>query len=152
MSGTMPAPDESSLEQKLKAAGLWLTEATAQRPVTVMATTKAHASDVRRFKLSGGRGRRELIEFCTLMTFQIKVGVTLVRALDVACQDCKSDGFRAVLRGVAGDPQAVAGVARKLSPHGLGFFQGQHVGRAGGPTAPQCSPSPSIDDRRPAVA
>ena len=98
MSGTMPAADESILEQKLKEAGLWLTDATAQRVAPVATADKVHKSDVRRFKLSGGRGRRELIEFCTLMTFQVKVGVTLVRALDVACQDCKSEGFRAVLR------------------------------------------------------
>lgn len=98
LSGTMPAADESSLEQRLKEAGLWLTEATAQKRQPVATGSRAQTSDVRRFKLSGGRGRRELIEFCTLMTFQIRVGVTLVRALDVACQDCKSDGFRAVLR------------------------------------------------------
>ncbi len=98
MSGSLPAQDESSLEQKLKEAGLWLTEATSQRPRPVARSkTKVQTSAVRSFKLSGGAGRRELIEFCTLMTFQIKVGVTLVRALDVACQDCKNVGFRAVL-------------------------------------------------------
>ncbi len=93
--GTMPAPDESTLEQKLKAAGLWLTEAVIQMPGA--ATARATGSRVGRFKLRGRRGRRELIDFCTLMTFQIRAGISLVKALDVACQDCKIPGFKEVL-------------------------------------------------------
>src|SRR5258705_11889546 len=92
----MPAPDESILEHKLKDAGLWLTDAVIQRPkAAARATTSTNA--LRRFKLRGGRGRRELIDFCTLMTFQIRAGITLVRALEAACTDCKNPEFRAVL-------------------------------------------------------
>src|SRR5258708_4169311 len=34
------------------------------------------------------------------MTFQVRVGITLVKALDVASQDCKNDQFREVLTGL----------------------------------------------------
>lgn len=90
----MPAEDELSLDTKLKDAGLWLTDANITWP-------KAAATDpdapVRRFKLRGSRGRRELIDFCTLMTFQIRAGITVVKALEVACTDCKNHGFQDVL-------------------------------------------------------
>src|SRR5262245_28610313 len=95
MRGTMPASDESTLDQKLRDAGLWLTEAVIHRPKA--AAVSAPNSAIRRFKLRGNRGRRELNDFCTLMTFQIRAGITLVRALEVACQDCKSLGFKTVL-------------------------------------------------------
>jgi type IV pilus assembly protein PilC len=55
---------------------------------------------VRQYKLRGGRGRRELIEFCTLMTFQIRVGVPMMHSLEVARQDCTNGAFRAVLGGL----------------------------------------------------
>ena len=94
LTGVMPAEDELSLDSKLKDAGLWLTDANITWP-------KSAANDpdapVRRFKLRGARGRRELIDFCTLMTFQIRAGITVVRALEVACNDCKNEGFKDVL-------------------------------------------------------
>jgi len=92
LKGTMPAPDESSLELKLKEAGLWLTDADLPRPTAPPAD--ALPRRLRRFKL---RGRRELIDFCTLMTFQIKAGVPLIQALTVATRDCNNTDFRKVL-------------------------------------------------------
>ncbi len=95
LTGVMPASDEANLELKLRNAGLWLTQADLQRlrqPIPIVPTR-----DLTRFKLRGARGRRELIDFCTLMSFQLAAGITLVRALDVACQDCKSPGFKEVL-------------------------------------------------------
>jgi type IV pilus assembly protein PilC len=94
-SGSMPAPDESTLFTKLHTAGLWLTDAHKQRAITAAALSPAK---LRRVKLRGNRGRRELIDFCTLMTFQIRAGITLVKALEVASQDCKNEDFRAVLQ------------------------------------------------------
>ena len=94
LSGVMPAEDELSLDTKLRDAGLWLTDANITWPKS--AATDPN-SPIRRFKLRGSRGRRELIDFCTLMTFQVRAGVTLVRALEVACNDCKNTGFREVL-------------------------------------------------------
>jgi len=95
LTGVMPAPDETSLEQKLRNAGLWLTQADLQRPRQALPIVPTR--DLTRFKLRGSRGRRELIDFCTLMSFQLAAGITLVRALDVACQDCKNPGFKEVL-------------------------------------------------------
>src|ERR1041384_6549975 len=97
LSGTMPAQDESNLEQKLRNTGLWLTQADVQRP-KASASSAPSAAQLRRCKLRGNRGRRELIDFCTLMSFQIHSGITLVKALEVASQDCKAPGFRAVLQ------------------------------------------------------
>lgn len=94
MSGVMPAEDELSLDVKLKDAGLWLTDANITWPKS--ANTDPDAP-VRRFRLRGSRGRRELIDFCTLMTFQIRAGITVVKALEVACNDCKNVGFKDVL-------------------------------------------------------
>jgi type IV pilus assembly protein PilC len=97
LSGTMPAQDESTLELKLKETGLWLTEAIVHWPKVPADSPKAA---VRRFALRGSQGRRELIDFCTLMSFQIRSGVTAVKALEVAAQDCKSDGFKRVLENL----------------------------------------------------
>src|SRR5437879_4623154 len=83
LSGSMPANDEAALEQSLKKAGLWITEVALERPVAVRTVTRNRGQHVR---LSGKRGRRELIDFCTLMTYQLRVGVPLVRALGVAGQ------------------------------------------------------------------
>lgn len=114
MSGMMPAQDESALELKLKEAGLWLTDADVHWPKVPADSPKAA---VRRFALRGTQGRRELIDFCTLMTFQIQSGVTAVKALEVAAQDCRSNGFRAVLTNL--QKQVEAG----LKFHeGMAFF------------------------------
>jgi type II secretory pathway component PulF len=94
LTGVMPAEDELSLDGKLKDAGLWLTDANITWPKTAANNPNA---PVRRFRLRGSRGRRELIDFCTLMTFQIRAGITVVKALEVACNDCKNDGFKEVL-------------------------------------------------------
>jgi type II secretory pathway component PulF len=98
LTGIMPASDETNLEQKLRNAGLWLTQADVQRPRPSVPLVSTR--NLTRFKLRGGRGRRELIDFCTLMSFQLAAGITLVRALDVACQDCKTAGFKEVLYDV----------------------------------------------------
>ena len=99
LNGTMPAKDESTLEQSLKKAGLWLTEAAVDRPASARAVPKVGR---RGGRLGGKRGRRELIDFCTLMTYQLRVGVPLVRALEVAGQDCKDPGFSKVMTGLQG--------------------------------------------------
>src|SRR5438445_1105958 len=96
LTGVMPAPDEKTLEQDLKKAGLWLTEAVVDRP-TAKAAPKSGKSAVR---LSGKQGRRELIDFCTLMTYQLRAGVPMIKALEVAGMDCKDRRFEKVLGGV----------------------------------------------------
>jgi type IV pilus assembly protein PilC len=98
LTGIMPAADEKTLEQDLKKAGLWLTEAVIDRP-TVRLVPKSGNSSIR---LNGKRGRRELIDFCTLMTYQLRAGVPLVKGLEVTGQDCKDKRFEKVLHGLKG--------------------------------------------------
>ncbi len=98
LAGLMPALDESNLEARLRGLGLWLTEAAAERPLARKA--KAPKSGVRWLHLNANRRRRELIDFCTLMTFQVRVGIPLVKALEVASQDCTNPAFQTVLRGL----------------------------------------------------
>src|SRR5690242_3104975 len=117
LTGTMPAMDETTLEQKLRNTGLWLTEAGVQR--TGIDPNSAAALRGRKFKLRGSKGRRELIDFCTLMTFQIRVGIPIVKALDVACQDCKNQQFQEVLTGLQ------AHIESGLQFHeAMGFYPG----------------------------
>ncbi len=97
LAGVMPALDESNLERRLRGLGLWLTDAAAEKPA---AASAAPQSDRRWLHLNAKRQRRELIDFCTLMTFQVRVGVPLAKALEVACQDCSDSAFQNVLRGL----------------------------------------------------
>jgi len=98
LTGVMPALDESNLEQRLKRIGLWLTTAMLER--SGASAEDVPRSDLRWLRIHGKRRRRELIDFCTLMTFQVRVGVPLARALEVAAQDCKDQRFQKVLSGL----------------------------------------------------
>jgi type II secretory pathway component PulF len=96
--GTMPALSESQLEEKLGTTGVWLLEAIQQRaPSTADAAAKS-----RRGWTGAQVKRRDLIEFCTLMCFQARVGVPLMHALDVASQDCENPVFRKILGSLKG--------------------------------------------------
>jgi type IV pilus assembly protein PilC len=44
--------------------------------------------------------RRELIEFCTLMSFQTRVGIPLIQALEMAANDCGDGPLPRVLDGM----------------------------------------------------
>ncbi len=96
LSGQMPAQNEGHLEEKLGSTGLWLLEAKAHKTRSTADT----ASSSGRGWLGLGIRRRDLIEFCTLMTFQIRVGVPMMHALEVARQDCTNGAFRAILAGL----------------------------------------------------
>ena len=98
LGGVMPALDESGLERRLKGLGLWLTEAVAQKAEPYGA--EAPRSQLGWLKLNSKQRRRELIDFCTLMTFQVRAGIPLAKALEVACQDCKDATFQKVLTGL----------------------------------------------------
>ncbi len=91
-SGKMHALDEVSLEESLRANGVWLVEAKAE--VTNVAQERSAAARY------GSVSRRDLINFCTLMGFLTKVGVPLVQAFDIAAQDCDRPAFATVLREV----------------------------------------------------
>src|SRR5437867_1824369 len=122
LSGMMPALDESNLEMRLKHIGLWLTEAALEK-VSGSADVVPQA-DLRWLKMRGKRRRRELIDFCTLMTFQVRVGIPLGRALEVAAQDCKDTRFQKVLTGLQNQlesglqfHEALARYPAVFSPH-----------------------------------
>ena len=84
--GSMPAQDETDLQQKLKVLGLWLTEAVMRQPA--LSATTAPKSKVSSMRLRGKRQRRELIDFCTLMTFQIRVGIPRVKGKSAGVMSC----------------------------------------------------------------
>ena len=98
LAGVMPASDEANLEQRLKGLGLWLMEA---EPEKLEPTGKtAPKSQSSRLRMDGKRRRRELIDFCTLMTFQVRAGIPLAKSLEVAAEDCKDAAFQKVLNGL----------------------------------------------------
>src|SRR6266404_5299076 len=97
LNGTMPATDEASLEQSLKKAGLWITEVKVDRPGSARAAPKFSGRGPR---LSGERGRRELSDFCAMMTDPRRAGMPLVRALEVAGQDCTVPRLGKVMTGL----------------------------------------------------
>jgi len=98
ITGTMIAPDEPALESKLKDIGCWLVEASADRQAPMV--DKAAKSQRGWMTWWGRVRRREVIDFCTLMAFQTKVGVPLVQALEVAGMECENEHFQEVLVGV----------------------------------------------------
>jgi type II secretory pathway component PulF len=120
--GTMSAHDGPNLERRLRTAGLWLIDCA---PAASANGAKARGTSSR-FGLFGKRRRRELIDFCTLMNYQARVGVTLVRSLDVACRDCHSPGFRQVLTFVQGDIEAGLAFHEALAKY-PGVFSPQFV-------------------------
>ena len=98
VTGTMIAPDEPALESKLSDLGCWLVEASTEK---ASATVEKAAESRRGWMTFWGKfRRRELIDFCTLMAFQSKVGVPLVQALEVAGMECENVGFAEVIAGV----------------------------------------------------
>jgi type IV pilus assembly protein PilC len=98
LNGMMTAPDEAELQEKLKRLDLWLTEAVVEQSGSFNGT--GHKSEANRLRLRGKQQRRELIDFCTLMTFQVRAGLPLVKALEVAGEDCNDPRFREVISGL----------------------------------------------------
>lgn len=93
--GQMPAVSEVALEQKLSETGIWLIDARMQA-----SKVEEQAKSSKRGWFDKGVTRRQIIDFCTLMTFQCKVGVPLLQALDVARQDCENPYFAKILGGM----------------------------------------------------
>ncbi|MCW5557154.1 MAG: type II secretion system F family protein [Verrucomicrobiae bacterium] len=74
-SGRMTVSDESALEDRLHADGIWLLQAR-----TAPARDGARARGAR-------VNRRELVQFCALLEFLTRVGIPIAQALDLAAQD-----------------------------------------------------------------
>jgi type IV pilus assembly protein PilC len=92
----MPANDEANLEEKLRAAGFWPLDVEQE----ILGRTREKAEETRWLNWFGRARRRDLIDFCTIMSFQTKVGIPLIQALQVARQDCENERFRNVLQGL----------------------------------------------------
>jgi type II secretory pathway component PulF len=98
LNGVMAAEDEPNLEERLKALGCWLVDASLQKTVSQPSRRAAEGRAGKSWFT--GVKRRDLIEFCTLMGFQTKSGVPVVQALDVSSQDCENVKFRKVIQGL----------------------------------------------------
>jgi type II secretory pathway component PulF len=98
LNGAMAAEDEGMLEQRLRALDCWLLDATVRNPAPA-AQRQAEETRARKGWFTGVK-RRDLIELCTLMSFQTRSGVPVVQALEVAAQDCENASFRKVIDGV----------------------------------------------------
>ena len=98
VSGMMVANDEPTLEKKLRAGGAWLLE--AEREKATPAEPQVANPRLKWLNWWGRANRRDLIEFCTLMSFQCKAGIPLLQALEVASQDCENPQFRQILIGL----------------------------------------------------
>ena len=100
LNGRMPAQDETNLQARLKDLGLWLTEAAQERPGSIADPLPHTQPASLRPRLRGKKLRRELIDFCTLIGFLIRSGMPLVKALEVAGEDCDDPRFSEVIDGV----------------------------------------------------
>jgi type II secretory pathway component PulF len=91
----MPAQSETNLEEKLTRTGLWLLDAKLQSVIS-----KPSGQQESKSWFAPSIKRRDLIDFCTLMSFQSKVGLPLMQALEVASSDCDNETLKNVLSGL----------------------------------------------------
>ena len=92
VAGRMIADDEANLEAKLHRIGLWLVEAKGEG---AQRRDRAAQSQWRRW---GRSSRRDLINFCTLIAFELKAGIPMVTAIQVASDDCEHAKFKRLLQ------------------------------------------------------
>ncbi|MFT5467004.1 MAG: type II secretory pathway component PulF [Verrucomicrobiales bacterium] len=85
VSGAMEVADEGALDQKLSGMGFSLTKAVKKKV---------------KKKAFNRISRRDLIDFYTLMTFQVKAGVSVIEALGTAAGECKHQKLREILSHV----------------------------------------------------
>ena len=87
VAGEMAADDEAALETRLQGMGLWLLEARVAQEVARKGSKPSFFTSI------GAPTRRDLIDFCTLMNFQLRSGVAMIQSLDVAAADCPNPRF-----------------------------------------------------------
>ncbi len=93
--GTLSADSEANLELKLNQMGAWVTHSKLQKAGSAANT---HVGPIN--WMAAKVKRRELIDFCTVMVFQTRVGIPMVQALAVAAEDCETERFRSVLKAI----------------------------------------------------
>ncbi len=87
VAGEMAADNEAALETRLQGMGLWLLEARVAQEVARKGSKPSFFTSI------GAPTRRDLIDFCTLMNFQLRSGVAMIQSLDVAAADCPNPRF-----------------------------------------------------------
>ncbi len=87
VAGEMAADNEAALETRLQGMGLWLLEARVAQEVARKGSKPSFFTSI------GAPTRRDLIDFCTLMNFQLRSGVPMIQSLDVAAADCPNPRF-----------------------------------------------------------
>lgn len=86
--GDFEAVDERNLEDLLRERGIWLIQARL---------VESHIQD----RWSSSRvSSQELITFCTLMGFQIQVGIHVLQALEITAQEVGSSAMGGILMGL----------------------------------------------------
>src|SRR2546428_3619934 len=98
VAGTMAAEDATNLEEKLRASGYWLLDARAKEGSR---SSKNGGGNAGALNWGTGVKRRDLIEFCTMMSFQCRAGVPLVQALKGVAADCVNLRFKQIILGLA---------------------------------------------------
>src|SRR5437773_11713016 len=90
VAGTMAAEDATNLEEKLRASGYWLLDARAKE-----GTQSSKNGNGKAGAMAWGTGakRRDLIEFCTMLSMPCRAGVALVLGLTGVAQDCTNLRF-----------------------------------------------------------
>lgn len=110
VTGTLAAENAVSLEQRLQTQGVWLLKAEADK-------TSDSKRSLRTARLRGGTRRRQLVNFCTLMSFMAKVGIPLVQALEIAAQDCENRIFREVIMDLKSQVEAGQKLAEAMEKY-----------------------------------
>src|SRR5437667_43536 len=98
VAGTMAAEDAINLEEKLRASGYWLLDAQAKEGTQ---TSRKAGGGAGAIAWGTGVKRRDLIEFCTMMSFQCRAGVPLVQGLKGVATDCVKLRFKQIILGLA---------------------------------------------------
>lgn len=86
VSGQMEAADEGALEHKLRGIGYWLVDAKRMRNRSTLFVKSI--------------SRRDMIDFYTLMCFQVKAGVSLIQAIKVAAGETENIRLQLALKSV----------------------------------------------------
>ncbi len=90
VTGVMEAPNENALEDKLQSIGYYLLQARLEIE-----------REQREAKMALWRvKRRNLIEFFTQMNVQLKAGVPLIQAVEVAVEECDNIRFKFILEAI----------------------------------------------------
>lgn len=90
VTGVMEAANEAALEEKLESIGYYLLQARLE------IEKETREARMALWKVS----RRNLIDFFTQMNVQLKAGVPLIQAMEVAVEECENHRFKLILDSI----------------------------------------------------